>query len=929
MVEDKAIELSSILNDTFVKATKKPEVPEEIAEFARAVDDLTGKLNSCKAMLFARSSQAEGIWVALEETSRSNKKNPPRETIKLDPFKESTQIEVTKAQTLTSNLIGRGVNNYDNTNISMVRNVNRIDSDVSLGLPIDFIITLTPVFLIHTVMHFSVGLWYTYYKRDAWDSYFFKEGKELEKIQKSLKNNPPLDPEILKEIILLLIMYEEDTREFEKAIAIAATAHASQRKKGYQLLIQENDSEPGQEKNFPPKTLQPTDSIKPNEPLSLGQKAKNWFVSLPGSSGFNTFFAFAWNYWFVFYYCCWGIVGFSMAAVSPALGLLALAAPAIYLVYKEYIAYTTWSVANETALNDEDKKRLDSVEEAQKENELKKILREKADEATQFRYGWLLVALITGITVITVCGLPIIPAILTGIAVSVGIVLICKGVVDFLSKKATLRREALLDTSNRLKTSIEEKPRKEWRKERISLLKTVTHQVATLSPQQALWRDHITYAAERIYSLRALKPANKIDIDHGEAVCTKEIVQQLQKNIEDAINSTSAIQQNQQAQESQARLNESNSKLDTIRKWVGTILDFLVNYMLICLIGFSVLNWLDIAVIPIVIALGGAPIVLMDALICNVIVGILGLVFAGAASYGTWKAEEKEAAEIQAMRDDVTNQTKQNKIQYFKAQTLTLRNELRNALAAHITNFEAQTKNLSLEKKNLGLTHLKKLAQLIEKPVKEPKSTLRWLAKRYLWGVDGSLHIASALLIVRAALTLGFFATTAALAGPAALIVFGSAALATNPIGIAILVLTVVVLLARLIRQFYLERQKVKELKQLHFVNQRLEKEQSAYENLLYVQALLKNEQDLIDAPVISPQPSLKESSGYKKVAEEINAEDTSLLSDSPFHNLTKRMTPNNSSSRSTPTSGSGSGDETPNRDNDEAILEDPLINTL
>lgn len=850
------------------KLPEKSEIPDELHDLSEPVRELKSKLAACKTTLFAyagdNAEQIEEIWEKKEadfSKKKQQKKAAKNQSIKLNPHKESAHIRVTKVQHIVKHAINDGVNDNDNLGPSTLKNLERVGLKSGGGLPLNTVEIVVPVGILHAGIHFGVGTWYTWYKREAWDAYFFKEGKVLDEICTSLETNLFLTRANIDRIIDKLVEYEDDTREFEKAIVIAVDTQ-KQDKLRLQVEGEETQSrslgtstsesiseekKPEDESGgsdaeaesipfLPPEKVsglpaeakpESTSELKSQltHPVSSEQDETSWFIDvvkgIPGSSGFNMLFAYAWNYWFVFYYALWGILGISAAVLlTPALTLLALAAPIIYLLYKEYIAYNIWSVANETVLDEKERQQLNQeLEGKNRADELKRMLREKADEATEFRYGWLVIALIAGVTMVTLCGLPILPAIFAGLTVSVGILFVYKGIAALLTRKATDRREELLNTSDKLGgVIIQEKSSQDWKNERIAMLKNVDHLAGRLSPKQRAQLQQISYAAERIAVVQGLSLDNEDDKAKVKKIKRQLALQMLQaeKTIQAGINARKATTE---SQDLESNHNEARAG---IRKWMNIILNFLSGYMLVCLIGFGLVSWLDAVFVPIIVALGGAPIVLLETFFCNFIIGVIGLVVAGSFGYATWKSEAEDNAKLKQMHADPAYLVKQQKLQFFKEQAAILRDRLREDVA-RVQNEQ----------------HKKHLVRWIEKPPKEPTSTLRWLAKRYLWGVDGALHVASALLIVRAVLTMGFFATATA---TTTLLVFGAAAV-TNPFGIAVLTLTVVVLLARWIRQFYLERQKVKELKQFRVIDEKLEKHQSEYERLLYAQALLDKEQ--------------------------------------------------------------------------------------
>ena len=272
-------------------------------------------------------------------------------------------------------------------------------------------------------------------KLHPWREMLKKRPKKLQKIQ-----------DIETEISHLITLYETHGL---KQLIVGAEESLSPKERifSYDLTSNEPVSE-----NSESEQLKQVKQVKEEKATIAAKFKNNFLVKLAGNSLFKLWFAWSWAYWFVFFFTCWGnpfTVAFK--AVPLEWGLLTLVGPIFYLVYKEYVTYRSQLVADETQLTKEQQDELSRIEDKnEKVKRHTEMLKANEKEAVQFRWGWILVALVTGISISLLSGFTPFYAALVGIGIFTGVMLASIAISNIIDKKLKFARNALKEQAKEL-----------------------------------------------------------------------------------------------------------------------------------------------------------------------------------------------------------------------------------------------------------------------------------------------------------------------------------------------------------------------------------------------------------------------------------------------------------------------------------------------
>lgn len=712
-------------------------------------------------------------------------------------------------------------NFFDNNYMSFYKNVTRfVEVPQGEGLAL-----FIPLLLTGSIIYFFVEVWYNYLHRDAWDAYWSREAEKLRHINALLNTLNPKDisPEqtaVLNKIAANLEGYENDTKHrYVDKNDLNGKAALDEVKDDLKLLKQTLTTDYHIDLNkVNAIDISPVIPIatSPRKPLTTSSDSddsgegsdieesialeapppktlKNDLLSFTNSSGFTTVFAFAWGYWFVYYFAIFGVpAAVALAVVPPLFALIALVCPITYLIYKEYKAYQAAVLVKET-LTEEEKAQL-------------------KNDTRQFRYGWGFVVFIAGLAIFMflqpVIGLSL--AVLTGAGVIAGVGLFLKGITRFLDKRAEFRREEYLANENSQSAQLPgNDTRRAWamaRKRQLKSAEQAAYQLIELSELEAALRVFNTHKND------GDKSSSKATIEEEIKLLTQDQVLKIEA---------------EKKRTRQIRLAYAHMVL-------GIILDIFMGYMLACLIGFALGDFLS----PISNLLGFVG-PLLNQVFFNVTVGGLGLLCAGSKAYLTYQDQSKKIADLEntLSREDVYRE-KQLEILALVKLSDDKREQLNRDLNALISSYPSHQASLHA------------LQKLLTKPEKPRTFTLRKFVKELRKVISAVTSISSVILIARAVATMGILggAFNSLLNG--SLIIFGTAVMSSNPLGIAILSIATALIVGRLIRELYLQIKTERDLKKMKALDLKYDRKMYEWQRLKVAEnGIKKLEQGLINQP--------------------------------------------------------------------------------
>lgn len=389
------------------------------------------------------------------------------------------------------NVLITAFNAFDNSCITPDSIMWRYVADETISSMHQHLSVFGPFGLFFAGTYLALELYHRYRKRDALEAHWEREKQRLHELHKKLEEyqvNLPehLQEKFFKKIASIVLQYEKKLdawrhifEENEKAKKERKNQEMLAKIKAVQdqidLLIGENGFYSKDQKltkslttakdelNTPEDVLQAQLTNRKDEKqpkalspaVNLSNKAKaqkeaidaelndSFLTKFSSTFWFQVPFAWSWGYWFVFFFTMWGLAT-PFAAVPLTWGLLALIGPVLYLVYREYCAYQTQLVADESQLSEEQQEELSEITDPdEKQKKCLEMLKSIEKNSTQFRWGWLFVALIAAVSVSLFCGLAPVYALLLGIGVFLGVGLSAFGIGKFIDRRLEKKRQEL------------------------------------------------------------------------------------------------------------------------------------------------------------------------------------------------------------------------------------------------------------------------------------------------------------------------------------------------------------------------------------------------------------------------------------------------------------------------------------------------------
>lgn len=685
----------------------------------------------------------------------------------------------------SKNIIEGTYNTVDNDWISLAANLSRAHAS---HLITEDLILLGPLGLGLAVLNFIVDAIYYYHYRNTWDAYLRREIDRFEKkIQPWLeknKNTPnfkTLYKEQLNNIALSLANYKAHTQKLriqfeEESYEQALLELGKVEKKIAELekYFSTGLGIPLPECTQNIETTEPkitSSAAKPNpdlEQLNKRQKElkdsleKEGLTRFSSSSWFQVPFYYAWGYWFVFFFTLWAVA--TPPLVVPLLiSGLAFICPVLYLIYKEAIAYKEKLAGQEPDLS--------------------------------FRWGWLFLAVLAGLTVnfsylnLAEIGIPL------GIGMGIA-VLIAAGsmflIVDALAEKnqnnAKEKNKKEVETTQQLAFE-----RETYQKEMLLRRREIERAIALEE-----WKSKFQYKNDTPPpSSKATlppPPANSIFVDILNFVTGYE----KKKN---------------------PLLDKHTTTTEKIRGLLVVILEFGMGYMLGCMIGFVALDFLGH--VPALVSF-------TDSFLAHLLTGVFSVFTATSSARRAWLSEQAHLTDLDIKRLKANGYLdKESEIDALNLQNANLRKDIHQDISK-ITDENLKSKAKELEAlldidKDFKITGLKVLK----------------FVRNALYVITS---ISTVVFVSRAFIVMGFskacFPTIVPGILPGSLNLFGPGAI--SPIGVFVLALAALFLVLRLANKFHMSIQQAEELEKIDSVDRRLEEAKIENTHILQIKATIK-----------------------------------------------------------------------------------------
>jgi hypothetical protein len=736
------------------------------------------------------------------------------------------------------NEVLHGVNAVDNLVPSLVANECRAWNGTTNpfengGVISHDLIFIGPIGLLLAGLSFGIEVWYQNRYRDDWEAYWALEEERFAKVEKALNELASLQSEQfveiekwhLRETNQLFVWFERRVKmlndifiEAEKANISEASKKAYREKcaklqkvtdklENLKLRINPNPSESDEnsrraatrpleaEVAFEHAVTRLEKELKKPSPLSktttkeksIWSEAFSW---LPDNGLFNVIFAYAWNYWGVFFVTLWGLPT-PFAIVPLSWGLMALIAPVAYLFYREYKANQEDRLALEA--DEEEIKKL-SLDANQVRLEYEKRQAERRNNLFIHRLlGWMFVGLVAALSMTVMFDFNF----LIGAIVFVGVGLF--GVMV-----------AQLSDSHFKQTYLEEKIKNHGVSN--DTIPSVDNNPSELLPRKTEAWLHRLAQGYMQWSIRKAKLAYQLE--RAQASASQRHESEITYSV------------------ANASVNPKTYKttLEKARKIISPVINFFLGYMIGIIIGFPTLDFLSHFMGP--TATGPT---------ANAIVGVLGLAVAVSFAVRASDADRAHRKELKAERSKNDYCAKQRQVDSLNEHIAYKREYLKwqinkvKWLKGFLPIKEENDVAPNVDNDPSDEAYQARLA-LIEPPEKKlNKNKMLKLIRR---GLNVLVNISSAMLMSRALFVMGF----------AAMFAFSNHSIAViigllNPFGITVFAIAAIFLVLKASNEIYLHLEKAKELKKVRFVDLALDCAQGEYAHLAKVEELFNREE--------------------------------------------------------------------------------------